>query len=1041
MNDGHRSLACSLLRWPPLQVHSTPVQSSRFDSTSTFVDPPPVKPAMKSSVTPNRLSSTQPLDRNADPLKARGDARSAASRNAALLLSGGLMLLGVLPAQAAEVAETASATEIQAELDRVQAEADRLKQLLADRRKAPGDAAAEPAADATATAEAGADQAAELDTVVIRSGGRKLERVKDIPQSISIVSGDDLRALGADSLRDITRRAANISRPNGSNARNQNLVVRGIGRRGTTEAQDPQVGVNIDGVPYAYPGLAAWDFVDVDTVEVARGPQGTAGGHNPSYGLLTLTTKRPSFTRSSDFLLRVGQRNAVFGSAALGGGIIDDVLAWRGTFYVNKFEGPYGNAYWSTGQRSGDQTYTDRLKISGKTQFLLKPTDNYSVLASVDIQPRSYQNDNGLNFFHALPEFFSDGVTPTTSLQTSAQFRLARRWFASKPGYTFADNYANFDTGLQNNDQQLPLITGTNGAALTQTLTINDSLNLTSISAYRNLYFNARNDEGTPFDISLQGGGGVRYKQFTQELRLAGAIPDFVDFRTGLFYIRNNYAVDSRAGWGSDAGAWFASNPQYNALDADAPGRFLMSQSLDGLRRLSTVFIDNRSPAIFGNANWVITDKVSLNIGIRVTREDRTSSTFARIDDNGFGGELNPSISSFGVELGGFDSFFNNGTAAVNVRDGFVIRNGSTDGATSVAAGTVALTTDSRDPERNASALAAANAAAFKYFRTASWDALTDPQKRQLAQAQAIRKTQIGQIFDPIQAESFRKTQLNWTVSPSYRWNDQVTNYFSFQHGEKPGIAQVINGNSLPAGPEVSNNFELGVKTSTFGRTLTVNADVFLSRLANFQQTSLVFDEFTTNLNNNGELFFTQAAANVPKVQIHGLELDGAYSGIRNVTFTLSGAYNVARYKSFANSPQPPENQIPAGTNLDGTPRAAAPPSRDVSGRILPGAAKYTANLGAQYRYPAFGDKLFHVDANINYTSRYNSDIALSSYGVISDYSITDFAIGLGKANGAFDASLLVKNLFDAEGKAFGFTGGTLDTTPRWVYLQFTARL
>lgn len=850
---------------------------------------------MKSSVSLSSSPSATAPDASTSRHPEHGSPRFATGRYPGLVLGSSLMLLSALPVRAAEVPATASTAEIQAELDRVQAEANRLRQLLADKQQTTG----EPATTETAAStEAAPEAAPELDAIVIRSAGRKLDKVKDIPQSISVISGDDLRSLGADSLRDITRRAANISRSNTSNARNVNLVVRGIGRRGTTEAQDPQVGINIDGVPYAYPGLASWDFVDVDNVEVARGPQGTTGGHNPSFGLLSLNTKRPTFTRTSEFSLRYGQRDAIFGTAALGGPIVDDLLAWRGTFYVNKFEGPFGNYYWNGGQRIGDQTNTDRLKISGKTQFLLKPTDWYTANFSIDLQPRSYQNDNGLNFFHALPQFFSDGTTATSSLTNTAQFRLSRRWFTSKPDYSFDQNYVNYTTGIQNNDAQFPLITGTRGGALTQTVQVDDHNNVTLISAYRNLYFDARNDEGTPFDISTQGGGGVRYKQLTHELKLTGFIDDLVDYKTGFFYIRNNYAVDSKTGWGSDAGGWFATPAQYRALDANGASRYLLSQSLDGLRRLSTTFIDNRSPAIFGNANWHITEDATLTTGLRITRENRWSSTFARISDNGFGGELNPSISSFGVELGGFDSYFNNTDAAVDVRDGNVLKN-TTDrtGSVSVAGRTVALTTDSTDAERVASATAAANAAALKYYGVTTWAALGNTQKQELAQAQALRKGQIGQIFDLRNAAGFNKTQFNYVVSPSYRINEQATTYFSFQHGEKPGISQLINGNSLAAKGETGNNYELGLKTSLLDRTLTANVDVFLSDLKNFQQSSTVLDEFTTGFINDGTLYYTTAATNVPKVRIHGLEFDGAYTGLKNFAFNLSAAYNIARYK------------------------------------------------------------------------------------------------------------------------------------------------
>lgn len=962
-----------------------------------------------------------------------GSATLAASITFALLI-----------ASSARAEDTRSAAEIEAEVARLQELLAKEQQALAEK-SAVVAAASVPATDVqlptgdTGGAGGGGGPVSEtnIDALQANNNG-PLERVtveadrvrndlaskQDTPASVSVIDAEKLQGLGADSLRDITRRAANISRANTSNARNQSLVIRGIGRRGTTEAQDPTVGVNVDGVPYAYAGLTAWDWVDLESAEVARGPQGTTGGHNPSFGLLTLTTKRPTFEPSTDYSLRIGQRDSIFATAAHGGPVVDDVLAWRGTAYVSKGLGPYSNDYWN-----GNQTYTDRLKISGKVQLLYQPTADYSVHLSADLQPKTFENDNGLNFFHQPPATYSDGSP--VNLSTDSSTRLARRWFGQLRNYSYEDNYLNYRSGVQNNDSQLPLVTGTRGAALTQERRIGADSTITSITAWRDLDFEARNDEGTPFDISTQGGGGVRYEQVSQELRLASRIGELADYTAGLFYLHHTYEVDAKTGWGDDAGAWFANAAQYNLLDADGDGRYLLTQSLSQLRKLSTSTIDNTSHAVFGNVDWHVTDKASLVTGLRVSREDRKNQAFSLLEQDGYAPELNASISSFGVAMGGFDSYYNASSNPVWVRDGFLLSStADTTGATLVAPRATALTTSSLAGGRLTAANAAANAAALKYFRVGSWSALTDRQKQQLAYAQAIRKAQTGQIYDTIVAEPFKETQYTYVVSPRYEFTDDLTAYVSYQHGEKPGISQVVNGNSLLAAGEAGNHYELGLKTSLLGSDLQLSADVFLSRLKNYQQSSAVVDEFTTNFNNDGQIYYTTVAANVPRIQVHGLEVDGAYSGIPFTDISLAAAYNIAKYQEFPSAPQTLENGY-----------AGAAAYQDLSGEILPGAAKVTANLAVDFRYPVLNDYEFHSDVNVNYTSRYNSDITLSAYSWIEDYTVVDVGVGLGRQDRGFDVTFLVKNLTNAEGKAYNWLNGTLDTTPRWVGVLVSGQL
>jgi outer membrane receptor protein involved in Fe transport len=205
-------------------------------------------------------------------------------------------------------------------------------------------------------------------------------------------------------------------------------------------------------------------------------------------------------------------------------------------------------------------------------------------------------------------------------------------------------------------------------------------------------------------------------------------------------------------------------------------------------------------------------------------------------------------------------------------------------------------------------------------------------------------------------------------------------------------------------GPERNEAYELGLKTTTLDGRLVLNADVFLNDVKGYQQAVRIIDAYTTRLNQatdpNAEAVYTNGTGNVPKVRVKGVEIDSVFTGIPYTQLRLSGAYNDARYRSFTNSAQPSENG-----NLSA-------PYRDVSGSTLPGAAKWTFDLGGEFRKPVIGDAEFHASVNVTYTSRYNSDNSLSSYGWVPANTLVDASLGIGSSS-KWDFSLYVKNLLN----------------------------
>ena len=243
---------------------------------------------------------------------------------------------------------------------------------------------------------------------------------------------------------------------------------------------------------------SSFDFTDVEAVEVTRGPQGTLLGKNTSVGVVNVTTRRPIFTPDASWSLTLGQHGHRTGRVAAGGPIIDDVLAYRANLRSAKAKATSQNAY------NRDITYTNKDRVSGRLQFLLTPDASFSARIALDAQPRASETTNGRTINLPTPKLYSNGAVNPLSTDTST--RLARRWFTQQTGYSYQDNFLNEKNGQVNNDNQRPLVTGSNGAAAELNWYL-DKFNLTSITAYKDYHFNATNDEGTPFDVHRNSGG------------------------------------------------------------------------------------------------------------------------------------------------------------------------------------------------------------------------------------------------------------------------------------------------------------------------------------------------------------------------------------------------------------------------------------------------------------------------------------------------------------------------------------------------------
>ena len=475
--------------------------------------------------------------------------------------------------------------------------------LIASLAISPGTAfaqQAEPTGEDSASAE---DQP----SFIVVTARFRDENLQDVPIPISVISGDVLTQQRVFTIADLTQRAPGLTATT-PNARRTGVSLRGIGKTSGNDNMEAGVGTIIDDVFLGHVGMTYQDFTDLQQVEVLRGPQGTLLGKNTSIGVLKYTTRAPSFDPEGSLEIETGfTRRAFKARGSYSAPLVDDVLAYRASFFVDQQDGDILNINPARGGR-----WHERNRWGGRFQLLLEPSDNFSLRLNVD---RAETNENSnTKPFTIDPATLDDGSVRGTTYST----RLARSYFG---GYQpVIGSLTTIDM-----DQAEPLITRNHGASLIAQWDAGP-VELTSITAYRGFHFDAKNDsEQTRFAIA-RGGTLVDTEQWSQEVRLAGALTDTIDVQGGAYLYRIETESTSRNLYGRDAGAFYATNAQYNTLNTPANLVFLQ-RSLENVLATNYQNPVSESQALFGQVNWSLTDRLTLTGGLRYTWEQKDSIT------------------------------------------------------------------------------------------------------------------------------------------------------------------------------------------------------------------------------------------------------------------------------------------------------------------------------------------------------------------------------------------------------------------------------
>ena len=152
-----------------------------------------------------------------------------------------------------------------------------------------------------------------------------------------------------------------------TNPRNSAVNIRGLGAPFglTNDGIEQGVGIYVDEVYYSRIAAATFDFLDVERLEVLRGPQGTLYGKNTTAGAINITTRAPSFTPEARAEITIGNLGLVQAKAAFSGPLIDDTLAGRLAVSATSRHGTiYNTRSQNNGQRTGQHRHPRPVAVA-----------------------------------------------------------------------------------------------------------------------------------------------------------------------------------------------------------------------------------------------------------------------------------------------------------------------------------------------------------------------------------------------------------------------------------------------------------------------------------------------------------------------------------------------------------------------------------------------------------------------------------------------------------------------------------------------------
>ena len=474
---------------------------------------------------------------------------------------------------------------------------------------------------------------------IIVTAQKRDEKLQDVGIAIQAFSGDQLRALGVEKSSDIATFTPGVHISGSLAGQNTQFTIRGVTQNDFNDIVEAPNAVYLDEGYIAIAQGQSFAVLDIDRVEILKGPQGTLFGRNATGGLVHYLSRKPSLDKWEGFIdAKYGIMDSpsspgIFTIEGAAGGPISENVAIRGALRWNKQQPylrnqyPLGAVGGSPGPGAGANLGDDDT-LSGRFSILLKPSETSEIILSANgsrakVSTGPYQQRSTIAVYNAAGELINvqnagptetrASIIPVGSLNSiNGDFGsdlnndgvvggpgeiYGRAPGADFFGYIDADGSGNrfsSDFAFKNQGH-----VDTWGVNMRANFELSDNVNLASITDYKNFNKLLFIDVDAGPANQLANYGAVDARTISQELRLSGKT-DRLNWVTGIYYLNIN-------------------NLSRNGLKAPING-LVPGNPID---IASTARLKTKSYSLFGQIDYDLTDQFRVVLGGRIIREQK----------------------------------------------------------------------------------------------------------------------------------------------------------------------------------------------------------------------------------------------------------------------------------------------------------------------------------------------------------------------------------------------------------------------------------
>lgn len=429
----------------------------------------------------------------------------------------------------------------------------------------------------------GQDAAVAVEDIIV-TARRTEESAQKTPLALTAFSGETLERTGAQQVTDLQGAVPNLNLVQGRGSSNStNIYIRGVGQPDSLQTFDPAVGVYVDDVYYSRIRGTQFDLLDLERIEILRGPQGTLYGKNTIGGAMKLVSRRPGQEFRARGSVAYGDYDLIEVQGAVSGPVTDNLAL--GLSVLSSERGGY-----VTDPVTGAE-YNDKNSKAVRGSLAWDPASNFRIDFNADYSKDDAgmtvgQAQNNLTNLVGVPAYAVPNPTP--------EFDFKTRTTPGLPNETRLETW---------------------GTALRMTWDVSDRLSLKSITSYREL----NTDDYIDFDATeleiADALVAVDQNQFSQEFQLTYT-GDRLNAVAGVYYLKEE-VVSHQESYNDDLTANLVVPPLWN-------GNYTFTRFIDDE-------LETTSKAVFGNVSYAVTEALRLSAGVRYTEEEKLYDRFTYV--------------------------------------------------------------------------------------------------------------------------------------------------------------------------------------------------------------------------------------------------------------------------------------------------------------------------------------------------------------------------------------------------------------------------